>query len=108
MFAHRHNKNDEYLKDRLIDFTTVREPMYKYSRSAQDKFFDYATFAFLFAWFETNPQARKFSTEKFAENDNAGYSERMTDEIAQLGEEAQRKLQEVVRGSRITGTSKEY
>lgn len=34
VFSHRHNKNDEYLKDPLIDFTTVREPMYKYSRHA--------------------------------------------------------------------------
>lgn len=80
--------------------------MYKYSRSAQDKFFDFATFAFLFAWFEANPQARQFSSEKFAENDNPGYLERMTDEIAQLGHEAQRKLEEG-RGSRV-GVSKEY
>lgn len=34
VFSHRHNKNDEYLKDPLIDFATVREPMYKYSRQA--------------------------------------------------------------------------
>ena len=81
VFAHRHNKNDEFLKDRLIDFDIVREPMYKYSRNAQDKFFDYATFAFLFAWFEANPQARIFSSEKFAENENPDYPKRMTDEI---------------------------
>ena len=51
VFSHRHNKNDEYLKDPIIDFSIVREPMYKYSRHAQDKFFDYSTFAFLFAWY---------------------------------------------------------
>ena len=34
VFAHRHNKKDEFLKDRLIDFDIVREPMYKYSRAA--------------------------------------------------------------------------
>ena len=32
VFSHRHNKNDDYLKDSLIDFAIVREPMYKYSR----------------------------------------------------------------------------
>ena len=34
VFSHRHNKTDEYLKDPLIDFSIVREPMYKYSRHA--------------------------------------------------------------------------
>lgn len=85
VFSHRHNKNDEFLKDPLIDFSIVREPMYKYSRHAQDKFFDYATYAFLFAWFEAKPLAKAFSAEKFAENENSHYPERMTAEIAQLG-----------------------
>ena len=92
VFSHRHNKSDDYLKNPLIDFSIVREPMYKYSRHAQDKFFDFATFAFLFAWFEANPVAKLFSAEKFAENDNHHYPERMTTEIAQLGLEAQSKL----------------
>ena len=82
VFSHRHNKNDEFLKDPLIDFSIVREPMYKYSRHAQDKFFDYATFAFLFAWFEASPEAKIFSAEKFAENPNQQYPERMVAEIA--------------------------
>ena len=93
VFSHRHNKNDAYLQDPLIDFATVREPMYKYSRHAQDKFFDYGTYAFLFAWFDANPKAQAFSAEKFAENDNSHYPERMTAEIAQLGQEALAKLQ---------------
>ena len=82
VFSHRHNKNDEFLKDPLIDFSIVREPMYKYSRHAQDKFFDYATFAFLFAWFEASPDAKIFSADKFAENPNKQYPERMVAEIA--------------------------
>ena len=81
VFSHRHNKNDEYLKDPLIDFATVREPMYKYSRQAQNNFFDFGTFAFLFAWFEARPEAKIFSQEKFAENENSAYPERMTSEI---------------------------
>ena len=92
VFSHRHNKNDDYLKDPLIDFSTVREPMYKYSRHAQDKFFDYCSYAFLFAWYQANPKAGKFSAEKFAENKNPQYPERMTAEIAQLGREALLKL----------------
>ena len=55
VLSHRHNKNDDFLKDPLIDFSIVREPMYKYSKQAQDKFFNLATYAFLFSWFESNP-----------------------------------------------------
>ena len=70
VFSHRHNKNDEYLRDPLIDFATIREPMYKYSRQAQNKFFDFSTYAFLFAWFEARPEAKAFAQEKFCENKN--------------------------------------
>ena len=55
VLSHRHNKNDDFLKDTLIDFAIVREPMYKYSKQAQDKYFSFATFAFLFLWFEASP-----------------------------------------------------
>lgn len=34
MFCHRHQKKDSYLTETPIDFTIVREPMYKYSRVA--------------------------------------------------------------------------
>lgn len=34
VFSHRHNKNDAFLQDPLVDFAVVREPMYKYSRTA--------------------------------------------------------------------------
>lgn len=32
VLSHRHNKNDEFLADPLVDFSIVREPMYKYSK----------------------------------------------------------------------------
>jgi len=34
VFSHRHNKNDAFLQNPLVDFAIVREPMYKYSRTA--------------------------------------------------------------------------
>jgi hypothetical protein len=88
VFSHRHNKNDAFLQNPLVDFAIVREPMYKYSRAAQEKFFDYPTFAFLFAWFSHSPDARKFSDMKFAENEDARYPARMFQEIHFLGSEA--------------------
>jgi len=34
VLAHRHNKNDQFLQDPLVDFSVVREPMYKFSKQA--------------------------------------------------------------------------
>lgn len=88
VFTHRHNKNDPYLADPVIDFTTVREPMYKYSRQAQEKFFDYPVYSFLFAWFATSPHALHFAHGKYAENSDKRYMPRMEQEVAHLGQEA--------------------
>jgi hypothetical protein len=77
VFSHRHNKNDAHLQSPVVDFSIVREPMYKYSRSAQEKYFDYPTFAFLFAWFAFSPVAQKFSDSKFSGNEDARYPSRM-------------------------------
>lgn len=38
VYCHRHNKEDSYLKQVPIDFQIVRDPMYKYSRAAQERF----------------------------------------------------------------------
>ena len=81
VFSHRHNKNDDYLKNPLIPFNIIRDPMYMYSRNSQNKFFSYSTYAFLFSWFEAKPESRLFSSEKFKENDNPNHSERMKSEI---------------------------
>merc|ERR1719188_178999 len=32
VYSHRHNKFDDYLRDPLINFEIIRQPMYKYSR----------------------------------------------------------------------------
>ena len=92
VFAHRHAKNDEHLMDRLVEFTIVRDPMYKYSREAQKTFFSFATFSFLFAWFEASPQARQFQCEKYAESQNPEHPGRMLSEVAQLSDEAMQTL----------------
>jgi hypothetical protein len=77
VFSHRHNKNDAFLQNPIVDFAIVREPMYKYSRTAQEKFFEFPTFAFLFAWFSFSPDARNFSDLKFSENNDPRYPARM-------------------------------
>ena len=92
VLSHRHNKNDDFLADPLIDFATVREPMYKYSKQAQDRFFSLSTYSFLFAWFAEGPAGRAFAVEKFAENVDAQFPERMMTEVGQLGVEAREHL----------------
>ena len=66
--------------------------MYKYSRSAQERFFSHPTYAFLFAHFATSPDAVAFAGAKFAENPDARYGRRMGLEIEQLGQEATKQL----------------
>lgn len=60
VFCHRHHKNDNYLKVNPVDFSIVREPMYKYSRAAQDRFFELPEFAFLFAYFAKSKHSQNF------------------------------------------------
>ena len=64
VFSHRHNKNDFYLQDPLVSFEVVREPMYKYSKQAQERFFEHPAFAFLFLWFGSNPDSLAFANQK--------------------------------------------
>lgn len=82
VLSHRHNKNDDFLADPLVDFSVVREPMYKYSQQAKDKFFNLSTYTFLFAWFEASPKGRTFAAEKFAENSDPRYPPRMIAEVS--------------------------
>lgn len=92
VFSHRHNKNDAFLQDPLVDFSIVREPMYKYSKNAQEAFFQISTFAFLFVWFTNDAGAKNFAREKFNENPSKTYPSRMEHEISVLGADAAKAL----------------
>ena len=96
VLAHRHNKNDDYMKDSLVDFDTVRKPMYKYSKQAMDTFFGLSTFAFLFAWFASCPSGQTFAEQKFTDNSDKGHLPRLMQEVNFLKKEAYDKLQEHV------------
>ena len=37
--SHRHNKEDDFISETSIDFSLVRDTMYKYSKKAQERFF---------------------------------------------------------------------
>ena len=61
VLQHRHNKNDDFLADSLLDFSVVRDPCYKYSKPVQDRFFARSTYAFLFAWFAKSAKGSGFA-----------------------------------------------
>lgn len=83
--------------------------MYKYSRTAQEKYFEFPTFAFLFSWFSNSPDARTFSDSKFVENSEPRYPVRMFQEITQLGSEAIKQLKKSasVIDSRLPATARD-
>ena len=64
--SHRHNKNDEFIAETKIDFSIVRDTMYKYSKKSQEKFFSYPIFSFLFIWFAQSQEGHKFMFQKFS------------------------------------------
>ena len=64
--SHRHNKEDPFIAEVTIDFSLVRDTMYKYSKKAQERFFSHPFFAFLFAWFAGSYEGIKFVNERMA------------------------------------------
>jgi hypothetical protein len=68
VFAHRHNKEDKFLKetelelekynDLHLDFSVVRDVMYHYSKKAQERFFTFPFEAFFMAMFATSESGK--------------------------------------------------
>ena len=88
LFCHRHTKTDAFLLNSPVTYEIVRDPMYLYSQRSQDKFFEQAEFAFLFAFFARNEHARNFCLEKFNKDGDADHTTRMVEEIKFLEDQA--------------------
>jgi hypothetical protein len=84
LFCHRHTKTDAFLLNSPVTYEIVRDPMYLYSQRSQDKFFEQAEFAFLFAFFARNEHARNYCFDKFNESGDADQTNRMFEEIKHL------------------------
>ena len=58
VLSHRHNKEESISKSKAkkgeLDFSLVRDTMYKYSKKAQERFFKNAFLAFLFIGFSSS------------------------------------------------------
>ena len=67
IMSHRSEKEDPSLRDTIIDFPIVRDPMYKYSIAAQERFLNYPAYSFLFQWFYECPTGKVFAQSKVNE-----------------------------------------
>ncbi|CDW75770.1 UNKNOWN [Stylonychia lemnae] len=91
--SHRHNKKEEqFIVEKPIDFDIIRDTMYKYSKKAQEKFFNIPILCYFFIWFAQSEDGLLFTEEKFADK-GPEYIERMRQELDELKIEAIKSLQ---------------
>ena len=70
VFSHRYSKGDVFIQeaeaepDSLVDFTIIRDVMYKYSKKAQDRFFSLPIESFFFAAFSLSDEGLQFLQSK--------------------------------------------
>ena len=61
VLSHRHNKEESITKKKdkyELDFSIVRDTMYKYSKKVQERFFKNSPLAFLFIAFAASPEGK--------------------------------------------------
>ncbi len=91
VLSHRHNKEESIHRSQSkksdLDFSLVRDTMYKYSKKAQERFFRNAFLAFLFIKFATSQEGLRYIDEKF-EDKGKEYLVRMHIEMDELRVEA--------------------
>ena len=100
VLSHRHNKEESIHKSNTkkgeLDFSLVRDTMYKYSKKAQERFFKNPFLAFLFIGFSASEEGLTYINQKFEEK-GQDYLIRMQAEMAELRVEAQRTLKSAVK-----------
>lgn len=82
VFCHRFNKQDAFLTaSPLIDYSIVRDPMYKYSKVAQENFFKVPVLTFLFGWFCASNQGQEFMVQRSSDSSQcADFGQKMLSE----------------------------
>jgi len=92
VFAHRYNKNDEFLECPVISFDVIRDPMYRFSRTAESSFLNVPVFAFLLAWFAKSQIGKQFVAEKCTENTDLAFGPGLSTEAREMGKRAKEML----------------
>ena len=94
VFSHRYVKGDKFITEAQnlsntdpeayqIDFSIIRDVMYKYSKKAQDRFFSFPIESFLFAAFSLSDEGLNFLKSKPDNNDDEKLR-RLHDDLGQL------------------------
>jgi len=95
VFSHRYSKGDKFINEamesqdkNMIDFTIVRDVMYKYSKKAQDRYLAYPIEAFLFAAFSLSDEGLHFLKNKPDNKDDQSKLHRLQADLAELKNQA--------------------
>jgi hypothetical protein len=91
VFSHRYCKGDLFIHEAInnvnensIDFSIVRDVMYKYSKKAQDRFFSHPIDAFLFATFSLSDEGIQFLKSKPDNMGDAHKLQRLQHDLSEL------------------------
>lgn len=100
-FSHRYNKGDRFIQEQEteaepIDFTIVRDVMYKYSKKAQDRYFSYPIEAFLFAAFALSDEGINFLQNKPDNQADPEKLRRLKNDLSELKNQAVESLESQV------------
>lgn len=89
--SHRHNKEESLFEENQADFSIVRDPMYKYSKKAEDRFLSNAYLSFFFLFFAQSNFGNQFTYQKVGEKGPEYYG-RIKNEIEILKQVAANKI----------------
>ena len=81
-----------------IDFSIVRDVMYKYSKKAQDRFFSYPIESFIFAAFALSDEGLNFMQKKPDNVDDVEKQRRLKTDLAELKNQAVAQLERCGKG----------
>merc|ERR1712166_1636495 len=102
VFSHRYSKGDRFIMEAeqeapddepVVDFTIIRDVMYKYSKKAQDRYFSLPVKAFLFAAFSLSDEGLLFLKSKPDNQGDDDKLQRLHDDLAKLKNQAIASLQ---------------
>jgi len=102
VFSHRYSKGDRFIMEAeqeapddepVVDFTIIRDVMYKYSKKAQDRYFSLPVEAFLFAAFSLSDEGLLFLKSKPDNQGDDDKLQRLHDDLAKLKNQAIASLQ---------------
>lgn len=83
VLSHHHQKADikRIVEGTSVDFKLVRDTMYKYSKKAEEKFFQNGCMAYFFIQFSRSPQGKSYIQNKLSRTSRAENEDKETTDI---------------------------